>query len=173
MSTTDCAADKALNNLQEEHLQAEDPERPSERAPKPLKGLFFGFAATVTVGLALASWYVGVRIVTAGEISQSNTGQPGTTVAVQPVDPSPPAAEPTAVATVQLPALYLQAAGLGPKKDAVFVRSLEAKGFRAQVQVLEDNDSRILVGPFDTRADMEQAQRKLEAGGVLAIETTY
>ena len=30
--------------------------------------------------------------------------------------------------------LYLQAAGIGPRQDADFVRSLQAKGFHAQIQ---------------------------------------
>jgi hypothetical protein len=34
------------------------------RSPRLLRVLLFGFAAAITIGLALASWYVGVRIVT-------------------------------------------------------------------------------------------------------------
>ena len=68
--------------------------------------------------------------------------------------------------------LYLQVAGLGPKQDAGFVRSLQTKGFRAQVQA-RDETARILIGPFSTHAEMEQAQRKLQSAGVLAVETAY
>jgi cell division protein FtsN len=61
-------------------------------------------------------------------------------------------------------------AGLGPIQDASFVRSLQTKGFSAQIQA-RDDDSLILIGPFSTRAAMEQAQRKLQSTGVLAIES--
>jgi cell division septation protein DedD len=69
--------------------------------------------------------------------------------------------------------LYLQIAALEPKQDAGFVRSLQHKGFRAQVQQGNNGDACILVGPFSTRTEMEQGRQKLLAGGVLAVEKTY
>lgn len=69
--------------------------------------------------------------------------------------------------------LYLQVAGLDPKQDARFVRSLKAKGFHAQVQTLNEDDERILIGPFSSHAAMERAQDKLHSAGVLAIEAAY
>jgi hypothetical protein len=78
--------------------------RASGGKSRSLKGLLFGFAGTVTIGLALASWYVGVRIVAANEIAPFGTPAPS-----RAPGPSPVAAPPAD--------LYLQVAGLGPKRD--------------------------------------------------------
>jgi hypothetical protein len=146
MPTTDCIADITL---------PDSPPPASEEASKPLKGLLFGFAATVTVGLALASWYVGFRIVASNAV-----------ISKIPVPSAAPAAAPPAK-------LYLQIAGIGPKRDAGLVGSLQAQGFRAQVQQGDSGDGRILVGPFSSPADMEQGRRKLQSAGVLALETAH
>lgn len=176
MPTTECATDIGPPNSQSEVSHDASQEAVSQGASRPLRGLFFGFAATVTVGLALASWYVGVRIVSADEVGPSNTTTSGPVSAA----PAPPQAATPAASTeasmaeafwyaVPPTILYLQVAGLGPKQDAGFVRSLQAKGFRARVQV-RDDDARILIGPFSTHAEMEQTQRKLQSAGVLAIQ---
>ena len=65
MPTTDCTAHAALPDAQDFDCQIEVSASASQGTSRPLRGLFFGFAATVTIGLALASWYVGVRIVSA------------------------------------------------------------------------------------------------------------
>ncbi len=179
MPATDWATEIAIPGSHDESSQNEDSRRESSgRAShgpsKPLKGLLFGFAATVTVGLALASWYVGVRIVAADELGPSATS-PSQPVYLAPAPPKvvpPPAATPPeATKSIAPPtSLYLQVAGLGPKQDAGFLRSLHAKGFRAQV--LQDN-AFILIGPFATQAETERAQRKLQSTGVLAVETAY
>lgn len=152
MTSTDCTSDIALNDRGEDQIQPA--EGISEPGSKPLKGLFFGFAATMTVGLALTSWYLGVRIVTSAEVSPAAR----TVTSQKPESAAAPATQPAE--------LYLQVAGLGPKRDASFVRALESKGFHAEVR-----PAGIMIGPFATRADMEQAQLKLRSGGVLAIET--
>jgi cell division septation protein DedD len=178
MPATECATEIALPNLPREVPQDAPPQPASQgAASRPLKGLLLGFAATVTVGLALASWYVGVRIVSADEVAPSNatTTAPVIAAPVPPPAAAPASATETSMAeafwyTVPPTVLYLQVAALGPKQDASFVRSLQTKGFHAQVQA-RDEDSRILIGPFSTRAAMEQAQRKLQSTGVLAIET--
>jgi cell division septation protein DedD len=133
----------------------------------------------VTVGLALASWYVGARIVSANEVGPSNatTSRPVSAAPTAPPEATPASSADASIAeafwyTVPPTILYLQVAGLGPKQDAGFVSSLKAKGFRAQVQA-RDDDPRILIGPFSTHAEMEQAQRKLQSVGVLAIETEH
>jgi cell division septation protein DedD len=189
MPTTECATDIALPNSQSEESQDAYVERASQETAsqetasqetsRPLRGLLFGFAATVTVGLALASWYVGVRIVSADEVGPSNatTSRPVSAAPATPQAAKPATASEASIAeafwyTVPPTILYLQVAGLGPKQDAGFVRSLQAKGFRAQVQA-RDDDPRILIGPFSTHAKMEQAQRKLQSAGVLAIETEH
>ncbi len=158
MPTTDCATGIAPPDLS----PVEAPPRASDAASKSLRGLFFGFTATVTIGLALASWYVGVRIVAADEVARPSTLTPA---------PPPPAASAAAPPT----SLYLQVAGLGPKQDAAFVNSLQAKGFQAQIQAqqAEADNLRILIGPYATHTEMEQAQRNLESAGVLAVETAH
>jgi cell division septation protein DedD len=177
MPTTDCAitgiAPPDLSpGLSNDDLQMEAPPRASDAASKSLRGLFFGFTATVTVGLALASWYVGVRIVAADEVARpstiTQTPPPVPTVTAQPAAAPSVAAPPTS--------LYLQVAGLGPKRDAAFVNSLQAKGFQAQIptlQVTDDGNPRILIGPYATHTEMEQAQRNLQSAGVLAVETAH
>jgi cell division protein FtsN len=165
MTTTDCATEIPAQALPPQALQGEssqDAERSpkpsppsfSSEASKPLRSLLWGFGATVTIGLTLATWYVGVRIVAADEVAP------------------PPAQAVQAAAPLQN--LYLQVAGLGAQQDAGFVRSLQAKGFEAQVQGGDraDNAS-VLIGPFATPIDLEQAQRKLQSLGVLAIETAH
>ena len=150
MPTTDCAIDIS------EDSRSGSAQRESQEASWILRGLLFGFAVTMTIGLALASWYVGVRILAA--------------------DPPAPlrAVEPSAVPQKSMPAavLYLQVAGLGPKPDARFVISLQSEGFRAQVEA-RDATARILIGPFSTRAELEQAQRKLQSAGILAAEAAH
>jgi cell division protein FtsN len=109
--------------------------------------LFFGFAVTVTLGLALGSWYVGLRIVAANQV-----------------------APPTGI--------YLQVAGLGPEQGEGFMKALQAQGWNAriqpqQVQSGDEGNARVLIGPFATQAEMEQARRRLQSAGVLTNETAY
>jgi cell division protein FtsN len=146
----------------------------------PHKGVFFGFAATVTIGLALASWYVGVRIVAADEVPSSPA--PLTTPVNLPAPPEPQAAQAAAAEnsiaeaywySVPPADVYLQVAGLGPKQDTDFAVALQAKGFHAQVQMQDGASTRILIGPFSTRTQMELEQRKLQSQGILAVETSY
>jgi hypothetical protein len=172
MSTTDCATDTTLNALQtndnslqcDDNSQLESLDAASEAAAKPVNGLLFGFAASVTIGLALASWYLGVRIV-----SENKVPPPTVSQAISSV-PAP--------AAIAAPvSIYLQVGSLGSKEDAGFVRSLETQGFRVHLQASgsqapgsQDADTRILIGPFATHQDMEQVRDKLASSGVLAIE---
>jgi hypothetical protein len=170
MPTTDYATGIASPDLRTDDSEMEAPPRPYAGAPKPLRGLLFGFTATVTIGLALASWYVGVRI--------SLAPTPGSTSVPLP---SPPAASAPQDSMAQAywykvppPSLYLQVGGLGPRQDAGFVQSLQAQGFRAQIQMSsKDDNRRILIGPYSTRAVLQQDQRKLQSAGVPAVETAY
>lgn len=61
MSTSQCAPDPGLADAHAELVESAPP-----GASKLLKILLIGFAATMTIGLGLASWYVGVRIKAAG-----------------------------------------------------------------------------------------------------------
>jgi hypothetical protein len=139
MSNTQCATEPELADpylVQGPSLV----QNASEARPRLLKGLLIGFAATVTLGLALASWYVGVRIVDAKE--------------ALPVRPTAD--------------LYLQVTGLGPRQNETFAKTLEAKGYRARIV-----EGRILIGPFASRTSTEEAERKLQSDGVLALEAPY
>jgi cell division septation protein DedD len=177
MTSTDCATEIAAPDIPQNSAQDSptDGARPSAQASKPLKGLLFGFAATVTVGLALGSWYVGIRIVAADEVTPSNrTSAAPVSPAPAPLPtPAPPsvAAPPAAAPVAAPPDLYLQVAALGPRQDGNFVKSLEGKGFSAQIETKDNDSARILIGPFSNRAAMEQGQRELQSSGVLAVET--
>jgi cell division protein FtsN len=164
MPTTEYATAIAPPDLRTEDAQMEATPRPAGGASKPHRGLLFGFAATVTLGLALASWYVGLRIVAANAVVPPST----TTVRSVQSNPAPAPATPSAPVSD----LYLQVAGLGPQQDAGFVRSLQAKGLNAHIQS-SDGDPRILIGPFSTRAEMEQEQSKLRSAGVLAVPNAH
>jgi cell division septation protein DedD len=191
MSTSHCAADPGLAEPQPDLVAS-----PSEVASRHLKGLLIGFGATVTIGLALASWYVGVRIVDANEtVPVSAAAAPVSQTPAAPASQTPaapsaqtavgPSPQEQAMAEAYWhkvpppPDLYLQVAGLGSYKDSSFVKGLEAKGYRAHV-VMSANEStanqqgsRILIGPFVGRSSLEAAARKLQSAGVLAIETVY
>jgi cell division septation protein DedD len=181
MSTSQCAADPGLADPQPDLVPS-----PSEGASRHLKGVRIGFAATVTIGLALASWYVGLRIVDANEtvpVSRA-VNTPSAAPSTQTAAPSKPPAMPSKQADAPAeafrhtvpppPDLYLQVAGLGLREDSIFVKGLEAKGYRAHIQGASNReDSRILIGPFAGRRSLEAAARKLQSAGVLAIETVY
>jgi hypothetical protein len=180
MQTMDCAPELALADPGPADPPIELAAPASGEQSKSPKAVVFGFAATVTVGLALASWYVGARIVSGDE-----TTPPAPAASVQkpvsaPVAPVPPAVAPAPVVQSSLAQaewspvtsveLYLQVAGLGARQDAGFVRSLESKGFHARI-ASGNADTHILIGPFSTSRQLEKAQRKLQSAGILAIET--
>jgi cell division septation protein DedD len=182
MTITDSATDIAMPSSEDSQDDAMElaPQRAANGASKPLRSLLLGFAATVTIGLALASWYVGVRIVDADEVAPASATAPVPANSPPVAIPStPPTANNDALAeaywsTVPSADVYLQVAGIGPKQDAGFVKSLATKGFRAQLQGGDRADNaRILIGPFATHAEMEQAQRKLQSAGVLAVESAH
>jgi cell division septation protein DedD len=194
MWTIDCATDTGLEESQGAKPESDVAQPQPGGVSKPLKGLFLAFAATVTIGLALASWYVGVRIVAAdeaapGSAATSVTSTVNTAANPEPVAVRAPAASSAPAASLAPAAvkdslaerswyvvppadLYLQVAGLGPKQDADFVKTLQARGYRARVQTADKfDDARILIGPFSSHANLARAQRKLQSAGVLAIET--
>jgi cell division protein FtsN len=70
--------------------------------------------------------------------------------------------------------LYLEVAGLGPLQGASFVKGLAAEGYRTRMRsATNQEDRRILIGPFEGRSALEKAERKLQSTGVLALEVTY
>jgi hypothetical protein len=147
MPTTDCATDIAPPPPQIDEQIESAPA--SAGASKLLKGLLIGFAATVTIGLALGIWYLGVRIVAANGSAQPST----------------------AASLPSMGEFYLQVGALGPERDEAFSNALQAKGFLAQIQTRDAGHSRILIGPFLTRFDLDQAMQKLQSDGILAVET--
>jgi hypothetical protein len=179
MPTTDCATDIAPPDLQADRLRSAAVPRWPQGPSKLRRGFLFGFAATVTIGLALASWYVGIRIVSADEFASSSTnGVPVDRTAASPLTAAVPAPAEDSMAEaywymVPPPQLYLQIAGLGLNQEAGLVGSLKAQGLRAQFQKRDGNKTRILIGPFPTHTELEQAKRRLQSTGVLAIETAY
>jgi cell division septation protein DedD len=173
MSTSECAAEPELADEQVELVQGA-----ATGASKLLKGLLIGFAATVTIALALASWYVGVRIVAANEAIRASRPAP-----VSEAPAVIPAAQPDSTpanfwdtVAPPTPALYLEVASLGAEKDSRFVKRLERKGYQARIEALANqpaanqDDGRILIGPFSARSELEEAQSKLRSAGVLATE---
>jgi hypothetical protein len=171
MATSDCASDLASSNapvdenVQEDGqmhgAQIEAPLGAFDGASRRLRALFFGFAATVTLGLALGSWYVGLRIVAVNQAVPSRASSPGR----ENLGAGPAPAEPSA-------GLYLELAGLGPAQDAGFAKLLEAQGLHVR-QSGDQNNARILIGPFPTHVEMQQAQRTLQSAGVLTSETAH
>ena len=114
----------------------------------------------MTLGLALGSWYVGLRIVAVNQAVPATSSTGRENLAAVP-------------APTELPAgLYLELAGLGPAQDAGLVKSLEAQGLHAR-QSGDQNNARILIGPFPTHIEMQQTQRTLQSAGVLTSETAH
>ena len=159
--------------------------------------VYMGFAGTMALGLSLAGWYVGGRILVAEQpsagtlssapaISRSASAPPVMT----PKESSAPVSNPTLVQPVQTvdvhpevaehpvappaPRLFLEVAGLGAKQDALYVKKLRAKGFSARVGAGDKaDDRRIFIGPFPDRQAVEKAQGKLQAQGILALERSF
>jgi hypothetical protein len=172
MSNSQYATEPVLGDQQAGLVQNE-----SDGASSLLKSLLIGFAATVTIGLALASWYVGERILAAHEVGPVSTAvnPPAKVSSSQPAVAMPPPA--LARLSIEAPPpppdLYLQVAGLGPRQDASFVKELEAKGYRASIQsAANQEDNQILIGPFAGQSSLEKAERQLQSAGVLAREAT-
>ena len=63
-----------------------NPETPADPAKMQAKRVFIGFAATITIGLAVAGWYVGGRIFAAEKVHAA--------AIVQPVSPAPASRRP-------------------------------------------------------------------------------
>lgn len=154
MTTSDYAVDSALNDI----IEDQTPVAAASEKRSSKKGLLFGFGATVTVGLGLTIWYLGTRIVTA-DAPVSTPAQPRATA--PSITPAPPRA------------FFLEVPALGPKQDSVFLRTLDAKGLHAEVETPDAGATRILIGPFATQVESQQAQRKLAGDGVLALEASH
>ncbi len=186
MSSIEC-----VNETGDPTLDAAPAVRGFDPAARLRTRIFFGFGGTMALGLSLAGWYVGGRILVADQtptaaaetapvtapaepVSQPVQGLPVATANVQPevagasVVPKVPAVVPKG------PEKFLEVAGLGARQDALFVKKLQAKGFHARIDAASGTDSRrILIGPFDDQTALDKAERKLEAQGILALERVY
>ena len=201
MPATDCAPDITLSHLETsnvpvnvpvEDTQLEiDTARPNGSS-KALKGLLIAFAGTTTIALGLAIWYLGHRIAAPGNGAPSiasGAGKfpaiaaPWNTSLTNSQNAARPALSPwpiDAFAPIERSAgyvppvnLYLAIAGLGIKSDNGLANSLQAHGYRAQVQMRDGATTRILIGPFSTQTEREQAERTLRWNGILTVETPF
>ncbi len=134
------------------------------------RGVYVGFASMVTIGLALAGWYVGERILAAQAAAIPTPAQPAITAALQPfVAPEPAAPDPDL--SPSLPEYYLQVPALGTPHDAKFLKQLQARGFPAQLETAAaDQPAIIQIGPFPDERTLRRARSKLAASGILAEE---
>ena len=160
--------------------------------------VYMGFAGTMALGLSLAGWYVGGRILAAEQSPPTTVAipavispsQPPATPAMTPKDAAAPVSDSTVIHPVQTadlqpevieppatppaPQVFLEVAGLGAKEDALYVKKLRARGFSARIDVGDKaDDRRILIGPFVDPQAVDKAQRKLQAQGILALERAY
>ena len=143
--------------------------------------VYFGFGTAVALGLSLAGWYVGGRILAA----EPTPSEPSSSTSVVSTVPPVPVIQPVQAATLPpqpvapveaapAPQLFLEVAGLGARQDALFVKKLHARGLAALIDSGSVNEPRrILVGPFSDQASLQAAQRKLQTFGVLALQRAY
>src|SRR5260370_16151283 len=167
--------------------EAEMAPTPADSAAKLRKQLHNGFAATMAIGLALASLYVGGRIVSARRA-------PRITSAVIRVASMRPANEPVAPSLVTRTAKpkpsntspvwnivnprpgerYLQVAAIPTRTIDPFLAQLEAKGFRPVIAPCPtDGLYRILLGPYSRPATRADTKTPLERAGIQAIGREY
>jgi cell division septation protein DedD len=165
-----------------------NPETPADPAKMQAKRVFIGFAATVTIGLAVAGWYVGGRIFAAEKVHAAAIVQ---TISSAPVpeiskpEPSAPAiGEPVAAVPVEAPAwntvdpqsgdLYLQLATMGPNSTNDYLKTLDAKGIHPRIAPgPSENLHRLLIGPYPDKAALEKEQQELESAGIEFIARRY
>lgn len=172
MATAECANEAGYAGIEDGIAR-----RDSDPAAKLRNRVFLGFGSAMALGLSLAGWYVGVRIL-AAEQTTAETAAATSAAPVQagsvpmPVQQAaPPMAE---MAPQPAPRIFLEVAGLSARQDARFVRQLEAQGFTARADVdTESNVRRILIGPFGDEQSLEAAQKKLQVRGILALERSY
>jgi cell division protein FtsN len=157
-----------------------NPETPADSAKKQAKRVFIGFAATITIGLGLAGWYVGGRIYAAEKVHPVAIAKAVPVAAVVepvaipvaiPVEKSKPvwnAVEP------QSGELYLQLATMGPNSTNEYLKALDAKGVHPRLAPgPSETLHRLLLGPYPDRATIEKQQQELQAAGIQFIARRY
>lgn len=145
--------------------------------PRKTRGVYIGFATMVTIGLALAGWYVGERILVA---PAPHTGpEPLASAKAYPT----PAAAPTGASSTPLTAqapqpvllplteYYLQVTALGTSQDLKFLKQLQSRGLKARLETTPvDPTGSILIGPYADETALRHARARLAASGILANE---
>ena len=148
-------------------------------AERKTRGVYVSFATLVTVGLALAGWYVGERILVAQaphvptEPFASAPADPMPAAALRPISTPPitPSAE-TAQPLLPLTEYYLQATALGTAQDSKFLKQLQGRGFKAHLETTPtDQTGLILIGPYPDQPAVRRARARLADSGILASET--
>ena len=179
-----------------------NPETPADLAKRQAKRVFIGFAATITIGLVIAGWYVGGRIFAAEKVhAASAIARPVSAVPVaapapviaKPVevvsvtesvavaaDSAKPETAPVAPAPVwnrvepQAGDLYLQLATMGPNSTNEYLQILDAKGIHPQIAPgPSENLHRLVIGPYPDKAALEKEQQELESAGIEFIAHRY
>ncbi|HTS46578.1 MAG TPA: SPOR domain-containing protein [Bryobacteraceae bacterium] len=148
-------------------------------AERKTRGVYVGFATLVTVGLALAGWYVGERILVA-----QAPHVPTEAFASASIDPVPAAALPSIAAPqirplaedsqplLPLTEYYLQTMALGTAQDLKFLKQLQSRGFKAHLETTPaDQTGLILIGPYVDQPAVRRARATLADSGILATET--
>jgi cell division septation protein DedD len=161
-----------------------NPEATADPAKIQAKRVFIGFAATITIGLAVAGWYLGGRIFAAEKVHAAAIVQP---VSSAPA-PAPVIAKPVevteAAAPIETPAwntvdpqpgdLYLQLATMGPNSTTEYLKELDAKGIHPRIAPgPSENLHRLLIGPYPDKAALEKTQQELESAGIQFIARRY
>lgn len=161
-----------------------NPEPPAT-AQKQAKRVFIGIAATITVGLALAGWYLGGRIFAAEKVHAAAKIQPAQVATAPIISKSveaTPVVEPVTVApasawdTVEPKSgeLYLQLATMGPNSTNEYLKSLDTKGIHPRIAPgPSENLHRLVIGPYPDKAALEKEQQELEAAGIQFMARRY
>jgi len=215
----------ALAEYVEGQKSAQPAASPTASTAKLRKKVFLQFGVMIALGLGLASWYVGYRVLTA------RAAQPPVPIAVvkavvapelKPivVVAPPPTPLPVEAKPVELPApvapvvavakpvdaktetprllpapihqqsetrpfsrrdasprageKYLQIAAYGPRALDGYLKTLERQGLHPLVAPgPADNVYRILIGPFASSAELEEARTLMKASGVDPILRAY
>ena len=163
-----------------------NPETPANMAQKQAKQVFIGIAATITVGLALAGWYLGGRIFPSEKVHAAAITKPVTVAPViapviaKAVEATPVVAPVTVDASVwdavepKPGELYLQLATMGPNSTNEYLKVLDAKGIHPRVAPgPSESLHRLVIGPYPDQAALEKEQQELEAAGIPFMARRY
>ena len=138
------------------------------------KRILIGFGITTLLGLTMAGWYVGGRILA---IQKVHAAPKPKTVVATPA-PSPLTAVPVPAPPVEeskhAGQRYLQLAALGPHSTKDYLKMLNSRGMHPIVAPgPEANLFRILIGPYPDKSALEKEQQALQTAGIEALVRIY